>query len=79
MAGTLSWGKPNVNAVTVVTIVGDTTKIVIFGYERGAAMPGLVAPARRVGLFMYDTTAVSFHGPGRRLFDAAIKWATGRI
>jgi len=77
-SGTLSWGKPNANAVAVATIVADTTKVVIFGYESGAAMPGLTAPARRVGLFMEDTTAASFSTPGQRLFDAAIKWAAGR-
>ena len=78
-SGTLSWGKPNANAVPVASIVGDTSKIVIFGYEQGATMPGLAAPARRVGLFMHDTTAANFYTPGQRLFDAAIKWATGRL
>jgi uncharacterized repeat protein (TIGR01451 family) len=78
-SGTLSWGKPNANAVSVATVVGDTTKIVIFGYEQGAVMPGLTAPARRVGLFMHDATAANFYTPGQRFFDAAIKWAAGRI
>ena len=78
VSGTLTWGKPNANAVSVATLVGDTTKIVIFGYEQGAVMPGLTAPARRVGLFMFDTTAENFYIPGQRLFDAAIKWAVGR-
>jgi uncharacterized repeat protein (TIGR01451 family) len=78
-SGTLSWGKPNANAVAVASIVGDTSKIAIFGYEQGVTMPGLGAPARRVGLFMHDTTAANFYPPGQRLFDAAIKWATGRL
>jgi hypothetical protein len=40
-------------------------------------MPGLTAPARRVALFMWDTTAASFTAAGNSLFDAAITWAAG--
>jgi hypothetical protein len=75
-SSTFSWGKPNANASAVATLVSDTTKIIIFGYVQGASMPGLVAPGRRVGLFMSDTTAVGFNGNGWTLFDAAINWAT---
>lgn len=75
-SGTFSWGKPNANAASVATLASDTTKIIIFGYTQGASMPGLVAPARRVGLFMSDTTAASFNTNGWTLFDAAISWAT---
>ena len=74
---TLSWGKPNTSAASVATQVGDATRAAIFGYESGAAMPGLAAPARRVGLFMHDNTAASFNNNGWTLFDAAIKWAGG--
>jgi uncharacterized repeat protein (TIGR01451 family) len=73
----MTWGKPNANATSVATLVSDTTKSVIFGYETGVAMPGLTAPARRVGLYMTDNTAASFTTNGGNLFDAAIKWATG--
>jgi len=73
----MTWGKPNANAASVATLVSDTTKAVIFGYESGVAMPGLTAPARRVGLYMTDNTAASFTTNGGNLFDAAIKWATG--
>jgi Bacterial Ig domain/Domain of unknown function DUF11 len=75
-SSTFSWGKPNANAAAVATLVSDTTKTIIFGYTQGASMPGLVAPARRVGFFMSDTTAASFNSNGWTLFDAAINWAT---
>jgi hypothetical protein len=75
-SSTFSWGKPNANASAVATLVSDTTKVIVFGYVQGASMPGLVAPARRVGLFMSDTTAVGFSSNGWILFDAAINWAT---
>ncbi|HXG68502.1 MAG TPA: Ig-like domain-containing protein [Blastocatellia bacterium] len=69
------WGKPNGNAVSIATLVSDATRQVIFGYDKGAAMPGLTAPARRVGLFMSDDTAANFNDNGWALFDAAIRWA----
>jgi uncharacterized repeat protein (TIGR01451 family) len=77
-SGIMTWGKPGANAESVATIASDATRKVIFGYQKGVVMPGLTAPARRVGFFMYDTTATSFNNNGWLLFDAAIKWATGR-
>ena len=74
---TFDWGKPNANAVSVATIAGDATKTAIFAYEPGVAMPGLTAPARRVGLFLFDDTAASFNANGTALLDAAIRWARG--
>jgi hypothetical protein len=79
VSGTMSWGKPNANAAPIATVVTDSTKTLIFGYASGAAMPSLTAPARRVGLFMTDTSAASFTSNGVLLFDTAVKWATGRI
>ncbi|HEX8000312.1 MAG TPA: DNRLRE domain-containing protein [Pyrinomonadaceae bacterium] len=78
-ASTFTWGKPNVNASKIATQTTDATKIVIFGYDNGAVMPGLDAPARRVSLFLTDTTAASLSTNGGALFDAAVKWATETI
>ena len=44
----------------IATLTGDTSKVASFGYEKGAARPGLTAPARRVAFFMEDTTAASW-------------------
>jgi hypothetical protein len=76
-----TWGNPNTNpnAVKIATVVGDANKFVIFGYDEGLAMQGLLSPARRAGLFMTDLTANSFNTNGGSLFDAAIKWATELI
>ncbi|HPD18529.1 MAG TPA: CBM9 family sugar-binding protein, partial [Candidatus Goldiibacteriota bacterium] len=50
----------------------------IFCYETGATMYNSVkAPARRVGLFLQDTTAASLTTAGWQLFDAAVEWALG--
>jgi hypothetical protein len=69
-------GSPNANATVVARIPGATTAS-LFAYELGATMPGLVAPARRVALFMSDNTAAVFNASGTALFNAAIGWAVG--
>jgi hypothetical protein len=73
-----TWGVPNANAARVATLSGNSTRYVMFGYDSGAAMPGLSAPARRVGLFLGDTTATSLTANGWALFDASIRWASVR-
>ena len=75
LTSTFNWGKPNGNASSIATIVGNSTRIAIFGYPAGASMPGLVAPARRVGFFAGDTTATYFTQNGWALFEAAVDWA----
>ncbi len=59
-----------------MTAIGSS-KSLIFGYEKNAPMVGLNAPARRVGLFMFDNTAASFNENGWKLFEAAVLWASG--
>jgi glucose/arabinose dehydrogenase len=76
VAGDIGQASPNANAVVVARLSGATTASE-FAYDAAAAMPGLAAPARRVGLFMWDTTAASFTANGTALFDAAITWAAG--
>ncbi len=75
-ASSFTWGKPNTNAAKIASLTGDATRITIFGYEAGASMPGLPAPARRVSFFLTDTNGVNLTANGGSLFDAAIKWAT---
>jgi len=73
-----TWGRPGPGAVLVARQVGTTGHAGIFGYERGAAMVGLTAPARRVGLFLSDSTPSHLTTQGWALFDAAVRWASGR-
>jgi glucose/arabinose dehydrogenase len=77
-AQTFSFGLPNANAVVAARAAGEATRASIFGYERGAAMPGLAAPGRRVGFFLHDGTAAALTPAGFTLFDAAVRWAEGR-
>ncbi|MCB9155195.1 MAG: PQQ-dependent sugar dehydrogenase [Caldilineae bacterium] len=71
-AAIFSWGAPTASAIQAATLSGDNTKAAIFGYDTGAAMTTLNAPARRVG-FLIGTA--NFTGNGWSLFDAAVNWA----
>jgi Bacterial TSP3 repeat len=74
-AGTFAWGVPSANAAFAAAIVGTPTKATVFGYEQGATMVGLAAPARRVGLFPSTVTNANLNSSGRALVDAALAWA----
>jgi len=71
------YGIPNENASFVASIVSDTAKGAIFSYDQGAVMPGMTAPAKRIGFFTGDNTALNLTQEGWRLFDSAVLWAIG--
>jgi FecR protein len=74
----MAWGAPALTAMIVATTADSAGRAVIFGYERGTAMYGTVAPARRVGFFLADDTATTITEDGWKLFDAAIRWSVSR-
>jgi hypothetical protein len=79
----MGWGVPGENAIRIATLVDSSEAATssdaprahaIFAYETGVPMPGLVAPAKRVGLFM-TSDAASVLGPeGWQLFHASVDW-----
>lgn len=71
----MGWGIPGENAIAVAALPGDPDKCTIFAYETGTEMPGCVALARRVGLFMFRNTAECLTDDGWSLFDAAVDWS----
>jgi hypothetical protein len=72
----MSFGTPGPQAAWVATWPGRPTRAVLFAYEKGLAMPGLAAaPARRVGLFLYDRSPPQLTEAGWAAFDAALLWA----
>ncbi|HEX7898363.1 MAG TPA: hypothetical protein VF950_11430 [Planctomycetota bacterium] len=72
----LSFGRA---AGAVATIDGDPDRAALFAYEAGAPMPGgSKAPARRVGIFLFNATAAGLTDAGGRLFDAAVRWCVNR-
>jgi len=70
----LSWARVRADALKIASLEGSPEKAALFGYDRGSSMPGLAAPARRVGLFLFDTTALQLTPEGWALFDAAVRW-----
>lgn len=74
-SSTFAWGQPTNTDINIATLVGNPTNIAVFGYEKGAGMVNLVAPARRVGLCFTDSAITNLNANGWALFDAAITWA----
>lgn len=76
-AARVAWGQPSAEAWVVAVLAVNDNKAGLFGYEAGAGMPGLVAPARRVALPLHNGSATVLTATGWRLFEAAIRWALG--
>lgn len=75
----LSWGRVGPAARRIAVLEGEPEKTALFGCEKGVMLEGAFpAPARRVGLFLFDTTAAGLSETGARLFDAAVRWCLDR-
>jgi hypothetical protein len=74
----LGWGVPAASAARVAAIAGMQGRYAVFSYEKGTAMFGMMAPARRAALFIQNTLAERLTPAGWQMFDAAIDWAVGR-
>ncbi len=72
----MAWGHPAPMAMRIAGLSRNPAKFVVFAYEKGTAMVGRTAPAKRVGFFATDGAAARFTPDGLRLFDASIDWAT---
>ena len=74
-AKTFAWGRPAASAKRVATLAGDRSAATIFAYDKGQAMVGLTAPARRLGWFATADAPSSFNSSAWSLFDASVSWA----
>lgn len=73
----LVWGLPNENADIVSNITGNADQATIFVYETGSVLlKGLVAMARRVGLFFSHETAADLTEEGWKIFLQSVAWAS---
>jgi hypothetical protein len=73
-----TYGVPGPSALTVASWPGQSGRALVFAYERGVPMPALAAaPARRVGLFLYDRMPPQLTDAGWAMFDASVVWAAG--
>jgi thermitase len=71
----MAWGSAGSNAVKIATLTSNSSRSTIFAYDAGVAMPGLTAPARRVGFFFSDFSASVMNPHAGNLFDSAVTWA----
>ena len=67
------WGEPGPSG-TVIATTANGAHPTIFAYEKGAAMVGMNAPARRVAFFGAPSFSTS---AGETVISAAVAWATG--
>ena len=74
----MGWGVPGENAIAIAGLSKDPDKCTIFAYDAGVKMPGLVAPAKRVGLFLFRNTANALTSEGWSLFDSAVDWSISK-
>ncbi|MDJ0986091.1 MAG: hypothetical protein QNJ26_11150 [Desulfobacterales bacterium] len=70
----LAWGLAGKGAIKIATLIDDTNRCPIFAYDKGAQMPGMVAPDKRVGFFLHRNTAAYLTPEGWALFEAAVDW-----
>jgi hypothetical protein len=73
----LRWAAPPPTASIIAGFAGGADQAaLLFAYERGAQTAGVVAPARRVGMFLGNGKVIrALNDQGWRLFDAAVSWA----
>jgi hypothetical protein len=75
--GPMNWGRPGPGAIVIATIPGELEKSPLFAYEKGATMDGEnLAAARRVMLFLDNSSFAGLNEAGLKLFDAAVRWAS---
>jgi len=72
-----TWGIPGGAPIKVATIVGMTTELVVFAYEKGAAMATGTAAARRVSLGWGSSKVKLLGLESFKLQDGAFSWAAG--
>jgi len=72
----IGWARPGPEAWKVAVLTGDRTRVPYFAFEAGARMVGtVVAPERRVGLFLDPSQVVKNSEAGWTLVEAAVEWS----
>lgn len=75
--GQYGWGVPGSGAAVIANLVGEAQGAAVFGYEQGAPMLGLTAPARRLGYFLDIQASTRLTADGWAMFDAGVQWVAG--
>ena len=74
-----TWGTPGGAPIKVASVAGTPAELVVFAYEKGAAMATGTAAARRVSLGWKSGNVKMLALDSFKLQDAAISWAAGGI
>lgn len=72
--GDLGWATPAASALKGATLPGNEGRLVVFGYEKGAQMTSMAAPARRAGFAIREQLAANLNADGIKLFDSILEW-----
>lgn len=78
--GKMGYAVPGEEAIVVATVPDDDQKATIFAYEKGAKnAKDMTIPARVLYFYLFEGEEINQSEDGWKLFDAAVKWATGKI
>jgi hypothetical protein len=70
------WGRPAPTALKISQQATDSTRDMVFAYDKGAPLiNGTPAAGKRVGLFIDDASVSTFTASAWALFDAAMRWS----
>ena len=72
----IAYGNPSNSADKIAQVSNGS--YAIFAYEKGDAMYGMNAPAKRIGFYTLDDAPSFWNSNGEKLFTNAICWATGK-
>lgn len=79
-SGFFGWGIPGAQAFNIATLGSNASRSALFAYDSGSPLAsGVLAPHRRLGMFMGDVTAANFTLEGSWIFAAAVDWAINGI
>jgi hypothetical protein len=71
----LYWNAPGGSPIRVATVAATPSQVVVYGFERGAAMANGTAAARRAALGWRNSSFSDLTVPGYQLALAAMRWA----
>lgn len=74
MPGELGYATPEPAAWIAATMPGNDMRAVVFGYDKGAQMVGMAAPARRAGFAIREVMAANLSEDGIALYDSILRW-----
>lgn len=77
--GKMGFAIPGKEAIVIATVPNEEQKATIFAYEKGVKnVKGDPVAARELYFYLFNGEEINQTDEGWKLFDAAVKWATGK-